>query len=143
MFDSKRILVVCLSISVLLNLVLAFFLIKNSTQLNSYEGTWKCSNNIVYDITIFVDHNGTFYESFALDDRPYIVYKGYIEKDTLVYKGARMIEENDHFEYLSDIPDEMYEEANYFYKITRNSKSTLLIEIPGDTKTQYTFVKTE
>ena len=154
MLNKTQILSICLAVSVILNIVLLGVLIKNTLDLNSYEGTWRCTSNPSYEISIFVDHNGTFYEAlepitpdtsaygFTINnDLPYMVFKGYIEKDSLVYKGVKVIGEDDHFEYLSDIPDDQYEAVSYFYTINRVSKSTLMLEIPGDSKTQYTFVR--
>lgn len=124
--------------------------------MNSYEGTWKCSSNPLYEITIFVDYRGTFYEAVfpvqsettvsgitITNNMPKLVYKGYIEKNALVYTGVKTIKNGDSFEYLSDIPEDQYEKASYYYTITRNSKNTMMLEIPGDTKTKYTFVKDE
>ncbi len=156
MIERNRIITICLIISVILNVVLLCILLKNSFDMNSYEGTWKCTSNPNYEITIFVDHNGTFYEALdpitpdtssygitITDILPFIVYKGYIEKDSLVYKGVKIIENGDHYEYLSDIPDDQYEAASYYYTIIRNSKTTLMLEIPGDSSAKYTFVKTD
>ena len=152
----NHIIIVCLVVSVVLNMVLLCVLLKNNHDMNSYEGTWKCTSNPNYEITIFVDHNGTFYEALepitpdassygitVTNNLPFLVYKGYIEKSSLVYKGVKAIDGDDHYEYLSDIPNDQYDAVNYFYTIIRNSENTLMIEIPGDSRTKYTFVKTD
>lgn len=154
MKNKNTILIICLCVSVILNCVLSFLLLKSNLDTNSYEGTWKCTSNPLYEITIFVDHNNNFYEAmFPTEtntsesgitlniDLPKIVYKGYIENNTIVYTGERILQSGDSFEYLSDIPDELYSEASYYYTINRNSKSTLMLEIPNDSSTKYTFVK--
>lgn len=154
MMEKNRILTICLVISLALNVIFISIFLKNAFVKGSYEGTWKCTTNNLYEITIFVDHNGTFYEALEpidmssydinlTKDLPYIVYKGYIENDALVYKGSKILVSDDNYEYLSDIPDEQYEPVSYFYSIVRNGKTTLMIEIPEDSKTKYTFVKVD
>ncbi len=141
--STSIILLLFLSVSIILNVVLGFVVFKEYKNSTSYEGTWKCSSGLSYEITMYVDHNGTFYQAFSIDDRPYNVAKGFIEGDTLVYKGSRMIEEGDKFEYLSDIPDDMYEEDNTFYKIERTSKNTLTLKTSDGEGTRLDFIRVD
>lgn len=54
-----------------------------------------------------------------------------------------MIEEGDKFEYLSDIPDDMYEEDNTFYKIDRTSKNTLTLKTSDGEGTRLDFIRVD
>lgn len=92
---------------------------------------------------MFVDNHGTFYQAFSIDGKPYQATKGRIEKNTLIYQGLRTIEEGDHFEYLSDIPDDMYEETNTFYLIDRTSTNTLTLKTSDGAGTRYDFIRIE
>ncbi len=156
MKNKTTILAICLTVSVLLNCVLLFLILKNNLDMNSYEGTWKCTSNSLYDVTIFVDSHGNFYEAMfpvetstestnitVINELPKIVYKGYIEENTLIYTGTRVLESGENYEYLSDIPDSLYETASYYYTITRNSESTLMLEIPNEPGNTYSFVRIE
>ena len=115
----------------------------HDTIMMSWCALYLLSGMTIYEITMYVDHNGTFYQACSIEDRPYQVTKGHIEGDTLVYQGLRTIEEGDHFEYLSDIPDDMYEDANTFYLIDRTSENTLTLKTSNGVGTKYDFIRVD
>ena len=126
------ILVIALITSIAINLIFTFFFIQKNKEITSYKGTWKCSSSDPIfttntEITLYVDRKGFFYESLSENRKIYQVYKGHIEENTIIYQGMYNIQRDDHYDYLSDIPDEIYEEINYFYLIDRTSSNTLTI----------------
>ncbi|MBO4457943.1 MAG: hypothetical protein J5802_09500 [Butyrivibrio sp.] len=137
------ILLIALIISIIINLIFTIFFIQNKNESTSYKGTWKYSgakNALDIEITMYVDGKATFYMAFSAKDEIYQACKGYIEEDTLIYKGKYTIQEGDHFDYLSDIPDEEYEEINSFYSIDRVSKNSIIIKNKNE---EYDFIRVD
>ena len=130
-----------LVVSIVVNIILATILINIKLKSESYEGTWKYSTSSTYETTLFIDHNGTFYMADSADGRLYNVSKGHIENDILVFSGVRSIQETDHYEYLSDIPEELYTEVNYFYVINRTSENTFTLRTSTDQGTKFVFIR--
>ena len=137
------ILVIALITSIIINLIFTIFFIQKKNESTSYKGTWKCSavkNARDIDITMYVDRKGTFYIAFSAENDIYQVAKGYIEENTMIYRGKYNFEKSDHFDYLSEIPDEKYEEENVIYLIDRISSNSIIVK--NDVE-KYDFIRVD
>lgn len=136
-----KLLSILLTLSVIINMLLFFVLFKLTYNSISLSGTWKCSIDTDYYIELFIDNNGNFYEAYISDNEIRQIQKGYIDENTMIFTGRRIIDGTEEYEYLSDVPNEMYEKVGFFYIINRTSSNTFNLVHANGTVTSYNFIR--